>query len=146
MTRMAEAAIDRVAITLRLNREVELKCYPPIADFVKFLMETVSGEAQGNFGNLLISNLTPGPDDANKIWVEVNGQRTSFVEKVLVNGKWQPWYFLAPNSYQWFDGRSPVPTGFKEIARTKTTDLKLTGAATAGELPEELILAQFVGY
>lgn len=143
---MADSAIDRVAITLRVNRDVELKCYPPVSEFVKFLTDNLSGEAQGEFGNVIISNIVPGPDDVNKIWIDVDGQRDSFIQKVFLNGIWEPWYFLPPNTYQWFDGRSALPTGFKEIARTKTADLKFTGAATAGTLPDVLILAAFVGY
>ena len=143
---MSHVAIDRVAITLRLNKDVELKCYPSVADFVKFLTDNLSGEAQGEFSNIIISNLAPGSDDVSKIWIEVNGQRNSFVEKVFINGRWVPWYFLPPNTYQWFDGRAALPTGFVEIGRTKATDLKLTGGATAGAIPAEFILAQFIGY
>lgn len=139
-------AIDRAAITLKLNRETELKCYPPVGDFLKLLVDLLSGEAQGSFGDVIISSVTPGPDDVNKIWIEVNGQRNTFALKVYVHGKWQPYYFTPPSSYLLFDGRAPLPEGFKEIGRFKAVDVPVTGASTAGSLPVEFIIGSFVGY
>lgn len=139
-------AIDRVTVAIQLNREVEIKCYPPVADFLKLLTEILSGEARGTFGDVIISNITPSSDDVNKLWVEVNGQRNVFTEKVFVNGQWQPWYFTPPNSYILFDGRAALPEGFKEIGRFKVSDVPIAGATTAGSLPTELIIATFKGY
>ena len=143
---MSTGAIDRTAVTLKLNRDVELKCYPPVADFFKLLTENLSGEAEGSFGDVVISGSAPGPVDVGKIWIEVNGQRNTFAFRVFVEGKWQPWYFLPPNSFQFFDVGTGLPVGFKEIGRFKLSDIPVTGATTAGTLPTEFIVAKWVGY
>lgn len=139
-------AIDRTAITLQLNKEVDAKCYPPVAEFLKLITEVMSGQAQGSFGDVIISNTVPEAEDVNKIWIDINGQRTSFIVKTFVNGKWRPWYFVPPNSYHFFPGNAPLPEGFKEIGRFKTSDVPVTGATTAGSLPIEIIIASWTGY
>jgi len=139
-------AIDRNSVTLRLNRDVEIKCYPPVAEFLRLITELFSGEVQGSFGDVVISNITPEPEEVNKLWVEVNGQRNQFFQKVYVNGKWQPWYFMPPQSYILFDGRTTLPDGFKELGRFKTTDVPVTSADTAQAVPVEMIIASFIGY
>lgn len=139
-------AIDRTAITIKLNREVESKCYPPVKDFFNLLTDVLSGEVQGSFGDVIISNNVPSPDEVNKIWVEINGQRNTFIFKVYVEGRWQPWYFLPPNSIQFFDGRTGIPSGFKELGRFNLVDIPIAGATTAGDLPTDFIVAKWVGY
>ncbi len=139
-------AIDRTSITITLSKDTDLKCYPPVAEFLKFLTEVLSGEVQGNFGDVVLSNMTPDSDQVNKLWIETNGQRNDFDQKFFINGKWQPWYFPPPNTYYWFDGRAALPLGFKELGRVKASDLPITGADTAGSLPTEFILASFIGY
>jgi hypothetical protein len=123
-----------------------MKCYPPVAEFLKFLTEVLSGEAQGSFGDVVLSNLTPESDDVNKLWIEVNGQRSSFAQKVFVNGKWQPWYFLPPQSYVLFDGRTTLPDGFTEIGRFKSEAVPVTKNGVTLTTPTEFIIASFVGY
>jgi len=139
-------SIDRVAIRLRLNKDVELQCYPTVQEFLKLLTETLSGEAQGTFGEVVVSELTPLSDDINKLWLKINGQRNAFEQRLYVNGNWEPWYFLPPNSYVLFDGRSPLPNGFTEIGRFKSLDLPVQKDGVTLTSPTEFIIASFTGY
>jgi hypothetical protein len=139
-------AIDRASITITLNRDVDLKCYPPVAEFLKFLTEVLTGEAQGSFGDVVISNLTPESDDVNKLWIEVNGQRNQFTQKMYINGKWETWYFVPPQSYVLFDGRTTLPTGFVEVGRFKSGDVPVTKNGVTLTTPAEFIIASFQGY
>lgn len=142
---MANAA-DRVAITISQTRDVTERCYPPVAEFVAMLTDVLSGEAQGDFGNLVISQITPDSEDVNKVWIEINGQRTFFTLKVHVNGEWRPWYFVPPNTYMILDGRAPIPDGWQAIGRFSTAILNITPMSTVEDIPSEFIIIRFIGF
>lgn len=139
-------SIDRVAIRLRLNKDIELQCYPALPEFMKFLTETLSGEAQGTFGEVIISEITPESDDTNKLWLKINAQRNGFEQRLYINGEWQPWYFVPPSSYILFDGRAALPTGFLEIGRFTSAAVPVTKNGVQLTTPTEFIIANFIGY
>jgi hypothetical protein len=119
-------SIDRVAVKLTLNKDVELTCYPPVKEFFKLLTEYMSGEAQGTFGDVIISELTPEAEDVNKLW--------------------KPWYFIPANGYLLFPGSAPLPEGFVEIGRFKGADVPITKNGATLTAPTEFIIASWVGY
>lgn len=143
---MTSGAIDRVAVKLTQTKEIDIKCYPPVKELFNLIPDYFSGEANGSFGDVVISNTIPDPDDVNKLWVATNGQRNTFEARFYINGKWQPWYFLAPNQFVFFDGRATLPAGFKEIGRFKSIDIPITDTSGTAALPGEIIIARFIGY
>lgn len=139
-------SIDRVAIKLVLKKQIETQCYPTVNALVDIIVDAVAGEAQGSFGDVVLSAIEPQPEDVNKLWIRTDPQRQSFEQDIFIKGKWQPYYFVPPNTYILFDGRVPLPAGFTEVARFDTSKLGLTGGTLAGSIPPEIILAMFVGY
>jgi hypothetical protein len=139
-------SIDRVAVKLTLNKDVELTCYPPVKEFFKLLTEYMSGEAQGTFGDVIISELTPEAEDVNKLWIRTNGQRNGFEQRIYINGEWKPWYFIPANGYLLFPGSAPLPEGFVEIGRFKGADVPITKNGATLTAPTEFIIASWVGY
>jgi hypothetical protein len=139
-------SIDRVAIKLSLNKDVELTCYPSVKEFLKLITEYMSGEAQGTFGDVIISELTPESEDVNKLWIRTNGQRNGFEQRIYINGEWKPWYFLPSNGYIMFPSSATLPEGFTEIGRFKGSDIPVQKNGVTLTTPTEFIIAEFTGY
>lgn len=136
--------IDRTTIKLLLNKDVTEQCYPPFAELFALILKYISGQAEGSFGDLVISNLEPSPDDVYKLWLAVDAARKAFEFRVFVNGKWQPWNFTAANEIRFFAGT--LPTGWKKVGEFNAIDIPITVAPDGGGLPAIITIAKWVGY
>lgn len=145
---MATDSLDRVAVRLTLTKDISLNCYPPVKEFIAFMLEHISGEAQGTFGDVVLSAQTPSPDDVYKLWIATNGQRNGFEQRLFLNGAWRTWNFVAEGEIRHFDGRATLPKGWTKIGSFKTVDVPITAEAgdNVASLPETIQVAKWVGY
>lgn len=142
---MVESPVETVSVELVLNKEPNFPCYPPVKEFLDFLIKNVSGNALGSFGDVIISNVEPSVEDLNKLWIQTNGQRNDFQIKLYINGAWRPWTFTAPNETRWFDGRAPLPEGWASLGTINLASIAFEPSANSNA-PTSLTLAKWVGY
>jgi hypothetical protein len=136
--------IDRTTVRLMLNKDVTEQCYPPFPELFTLLLKYISGQAEGSFGDLIISGQEPSPDDTGKLWLRVSPDGKNFEFNVFVNGKWVPWNFVAANEIRFFGGT--LPDGWTKIGEFKTEDVPVTAAPAGGGVPAVIIMAKWVGY
>lgn len=138
--------INRVALTLELNHEIREQCYPTVPELFRMITESISAEATGAFGDVVISNNIPDSDSNYKMHILPNGDRTDFTARFNIYGEWKPWYFLVPNQIITLPGTIAVPDGFEEIGRYKTSLIPIEDTSGSASLPDEFVVAKFIGY
>jgi hypothetical protein len=128
-----------IVITLTAGNLGSAPCYPNEQSRFNAYIQALQATLPINFTTVIVSSSQPGPNDRNKIWVQVDGNNRIISINTFANGQWQTINpgapYLITGEYRYYD-----PALYTPVAPWYPCD----GSVTQGSPPVPNLSGSFL--